>query len=99
LVIFTRHDGIGGPYHRNGKAILEMLDFFETDEARARAIADARGIDYVALCEDVEIADAENLRSATLAARILSGREPGWLERVSPRVERLHVYRVQLDRD
>lgn len=99
LVVFTRHDGIGGPYHRNGKAILEMLDFFETDEARARAIAAARGIGYVAFCEDVEIADAESLRSATLAAQILSGREPGWLERVSPRVERLHVYRVRLDRD
>lgn len=99
LVVFTRHDGIGGPYHRNGRAILEMLDFFETDAASALAIAAARGIDYVALCEDVEIADAEDLRSATLAARILSGREPGWLERVSPRIERLHVYRVRLDRD
>jgi hypothetical protein len=99
LVVFTRHDGFGGPYHRNGKAILEMLDFFETDEVRARAIAAARGIGYVAFCEDVEIADTEDLRSATLAARILSGREPGWLERVSPRVERLHVYRVRLDRD
>jgi hypothetical protein len=97
LVVFTGHDGIGGPYHRNGKAILEMLDFFETDEAHARAVSAARGIDYVAYCERLEPYSAEELASSTLAARLVTGREPAWLERVSPASERLHVFRVRRD--
>jgi hypothetical protein len=97
IVVFTPHDGIGGPYHRNARAILQMIDFFETDEAHARAVASARGIDYVAYCERVEPYTAEELASSTLAALLVSGREPAWLERVGPAGERLHVFRVRLD--
>jgi hypothetical protein len=96
VVIFTRHDSIGGPYHRNGKAILDMLDFFETDLVNPQRIARERAIAYVAYCEDIEPNGPELAGSPALAVRIVEGKEPAWLERVSPAGDRLHVFRVRL---
>jgi hypothetical protein len=94
VVVFTQHDAIGGPYHRNGKAILDMLDFFETDLDNPRRIARERGIRYVAWCENIEPFGEEYRDSQALAVRIERGEEPQWLERISPPGDRLHLFRV-----
>lgn len=95
IPVLTGHASIGGPYHRNGKAILDMLDFFETDLANPRRIAAERGFAYVAWCEPVEALDPDEKHKDALAVHILAGTEPDWLERLSPRGDRLHVFRVK----
>lgn len=93
-LVFTRHTVVGGPYHRNGEAIFAMLDFFGTDMATARSIAIRRNISYVAYCEPLEPMTRADAESGSLAANIRTGRDPDWLERVSPAGERMHVFRV-----
>lgn len=95
IPVFTDHDSIGGPYHRNATAILTMLDFFDTDLAKAREIAASRGIDYVAWCEPVKLPAEADRNEEGLAVHILEGTEPDWLERISPAGSRLHVFRVR----
>jgi hypothetical protein len=95
ILVFTGHWAIGGPYHRNGAAILDMLDFFETDLEKPRDIAARRGIDYVYFCDTGDFTRAEAEASASLAGRIVLGTEPGWLERLTPKGQRYHLFRVR----
>ncbi len=95
IVVFTPHLAIGGPYHRNGRAILDMLDFFETDLENPARIARERGIAYVAYCENIDPFGVEYDSSEALAVKIERGEAPDWLERVSAPGERLHVFRVK----
>ena len=94
IVVHTAHDVVGGPYHRNERAILDMVDFFETDAAAARNIAERRGIDYVAFCEPLEGLEPGLEDHPALAVRIQRGNEPAWLDRVSAVGDRLHLFRV-----
>jgi hypothetical protein len=96
-LVFTAHDVVGGPYHRNEGAILDMLDFFGKPSPRARAIATMRGIDYVAYCEPLEPLNAETRKVDALLVEIRTGNEPGWLKRLSPAGERMHVFAVVKD--
>jgi hypothetical protein len=96
-LVFTVHDVVGGPYHRNERAILDMLDFFGKPQAQARAIAMRRGIDYVAYCEPLEPVTAATGKVEALSIAIRTGNEPGWLQRLSAPEERLHVFAVRKD--
>jgi hypothetical protein len=91
----TAHSVVGGPYHRNARAILDIVDFFETDLDKPRQIADARRPDYVVYCDTGMTPDAEEAKSAALTIAIIQGRAPQWLERVSPPEERLAIFRVR----
>lgn len=92
IPVFTSNFSVGGPYHRNGRAILDMMDFFRTDMEKPRRIAAERAIDYVAWCEPVEpLAQSE---SGTLAAHLARGEAPDWLVPLSAPGDRLHVYKV-----
>lgn len=96
ILVFTRHSAVGGPYHRNDRAILDIIDFFETDIGKARSVAIARGIAYVAYCEDVAPLEARLNDNPALAVKIRQGMEPDWLERVSTPGSRMHVFKVRL---
>jgi hypothetical protein len=96
-LVFTRHSVVGGPYHRNAKAILDIIDFFDTDEATARRIAVERRIDYVAFCESPDPLDESRRNSPGLAVKMRLGTEPEWLERVSAPGARMHVFKVRRD--
>ena len=93
IVVFTSHFAVGGPYHRNARAIIDMLDFFGTDLEKPLRIARDRSIAYVAFCEPVEL--RQGFGDETLANAIVLGHEPGWLERLSPVGARLHVFRFR----
>ncbi|MCB1464380.1 MAG: hypothetical protein KDJ90_18630 [Nitratireductor sp.] len=95
ILVFTAHSVVGGPYHRNGRAILDMTDFFETDLDNSRRIAAERGIDYVAWCDPGDLDGSEYADSQALAAVLARGEAPDWLERVSPRDDRLQVFRFR----
>ncbi len=95
ILVFTDHFVVGGPYHRNGRAILDMTDFFETDADKPQRIAGERGIDYVAWCDPGGLDGPAYADSPALAARLAHGEVPDWLEGVSPRDDRLQVFRVR----
>ncbi|MCB1428307.1 MAG: hypothetical protein KDJ66_04155 [Nitratireductor sp.] len=98
IIVKTGHSVVGGPYHRNERAILDMVDFFETDLEKPRAIALRRPIDYVAWCDPGKPVTPELENNPALAIHLLKGSEPDWLERVSSPDERLLLFRVRRDR-
>ena len=44
------HAVVAGPYHRNGQAILDSINAMQRPPDEAKAIIDARSVDYVAVC-------------------------------------------------
>jgi hypothetical protein len=96
IPVFTHHNVVGGPYHRNGKEILDIGEFFATDLTAAERITRERGIKYVAYCEDREPLPTGPQYEDALAVRIVTGKEPAWLERLSVPGERLQFFRVRL---
>ncbi|MEZ5871807.1 MAG: hypothetical protein R3D32_08160 [Nitratireductor sp.] len=98
ILVDTYHSVVGGPYHRNERAILDMVDFFETDLDKPRAIALRRPIDYVAWCDPGKPVTPELENNPALAIHLLKGTEPDWLERISNPDERLLLFKVRRDR-
>lgn len=50
LIAITHHSAIAGPYHRNGKAILDIHHAFDGPPERFREIAAAHGATYFLYC-------------------------------------------------
>ena len=80
LIVTTHHDAIGGPYHRNDRAIADVMTAFRGDEAQARRIIADYGSDYVLVCPDMStatifMAEAKN----GFYAQLVKGQVPGWL--------------------
>lgn len=82
ILVHTEHTVVSGPYHRNADAILDVMRFFETDEARAAQIAQRLNIDYVALCTD-DTAGINSANEASMAALLRKNEPPVWLELLS----------------
>lgn len=95
MLVFTDHSVVGGNYHRNGEAILDIKDFYSGDEETAWRIVAERGIDYVAFCwfplpEMLAPRDA-----AKFGVRLMQGNPPDWLEKLSDEDANMVVYRVR----
>jgi len=99
ILIFTDKTVVAGPYHRNQQGILDVMDFFLTDEAKARQIARQHKLDYVALCRSKNAASgAENKagqKSEKLKYRLLTGDLPSWLRQLSGENDKLLVFGVK----
>jgi hypothetical protein len=96
IVGATQHRSLGGPYHRNrngNRALAEML--LSSPEA-ARYQGTLWTVDYVALCprSDGGLPRAL-LRPSGLAAHLLNGAAPDWLDPVPLVGSDLLVWRVQ----
>ncbi|MEZ5799985.1 MAG: hypothetical protein R3D29_05355 [Nitratireductor sp.] len=79
IIVDTAHSVVGGPYHRNERAILDMVDFFETDLEKPREIALRREVDYVAWCDPGKPVTPELENNPALAIHLLKGSGPtGW---------------------
>ena len=50
IIAVTHHSVIAGPYHRNGKAILDIHHAFDGSPARFQAIAAQHGATYLLIC-------------------------------------------------
>jgi len=84
LIAVTRHDAIAGPYHRNDRAIADVMNAFRGDAVQARRIiVDEYRSDYLLVCP--------NMSTATIFAseaprgfymQLIAGRIPDWLEPV-----------------
>ncbi|MGI9399982.1 MAG: hypothetical protein ACR2O0_01895, partial [Rhizobiaceae bacterium] len=95
-LVFTDHDVVGGPYHRNTRAILDMVDFYTSDLQKPEQIARRRGVDYVTYCEMQRPLKKSEKASDALLVHIMNGTEPAWLKRLSDENDRLHVFKVEL---
>lgn len=84
VLMLSPHDVVGGPYHRNGQAILDTINATYRPPAEAKAIVDARNIDYVVACPaSVESAVAKSRAPDGLLANLLAGKTPSWLQPVA----------------
>ncbi len=84
LITVTHHDAVAGPYHRNDRAIADVMKAFRGDDAQARRIiADEYRSDYLLVCPDMSTATifmAEAPRG--FYARLVAGQVPSWLQPV-----------------
>jgi hypothetical protein len=83
VLMLSPHSVVAAPYHRAGGAILDADHATLRPPAAARAIVQARGVDYVALCATSrESAVVAHKAPDGLLADLLSGAAPAWLEPV-----------------
>ncbi len=94
ILVFTDHSVVGGNYHRNGDAILDIQRFFASKEDKAREIISRRQTGYVAICNNQPDASSLETLRDFMEIRLLAGKSPHWLERISPEGDNLLVFRV-----
>lgn len=97
LLLDTPHGVVATSHHRAGPAMREVIDAFTGSPEAAHRIVHRRGIDYVALCLDLN-EPATYYRAAPngLAARLRDDRAPAWLDPVAmPTGVGLKVWRVK----
>ena len=94
VLVFTGHSIHAGNYHRNGRAILQVMDFFQTNLANAKRQARGLRVDYVAFCDPGTPVPQGKGHDGKLGAHILKNTPPRWLKRISPLEERMIVLKV-----
>lgn len=80
LITVTHHDALAGPYHRNARAIIDVMRAWRGDEANARATIGRYHVDYVLICPN--LSESTIYRSEAPAgfySRLARGEVPGWL--------------------
>ena len=81
IISVTKHDAIAGPYHRNDRAIADIMNAFRGDEAQARRIIGQEyRSDYLLVCPNMSTAtifQAETPKGFYM--QLVKGRVPAWL--------------------
>jgi hypothetical protein len=77
----TKHDAIAGPYHRNDRAIADVMNAFRGDEAQARRIIGQEyRSDYLLVCPDMSTATIFQAETPNgFYMQLVRGRVPAWL--------------------
>lgn len=96
LIGSTQHRSLGGPYHRNASGNRALAEFFRATPEEARYQASLWAIDYVALCPSTSGGlPPALLRPSGLAAHLLNGAAPDWLDPVPLIGSDVLVWRVR----
>ncbi|QLC25527.1 AcrB/AcrD/AcrF family protein [Parasphingopyxis algicola] len=83
LIVMTQHNGIAGPYHRNGVAMLDVFHGFRGTDIRLRETVDRYGVGHILLCPGMPGEGHYGLNDpASSYARLSRGEPPNWLEPV-----------------
>lgn len=83
LVLHSHHDGIAGPYHRNGAAIADLMTAWAGDDMTARSILGRHHATLVAICGAPAEGNVYARRAPDgLYARLRRGDAPRWLRPV-----------------
>jgi hypothetical protein len=83
LIVTTHHDAVGGPYHRNDRAIADVMKAFRGDEAQARRIITEYRSDYLLVCPDMSTATIFMSEAPKgFYGQLIRGQVPAWLEPV-----------------
>ena len=84
LITDTHHRVIGSGYHRNNRAIGDVLLFFMAPEKVAHAVAVRRHLDFVFLCQsEIELDPERDESPDGVLARLVAGTPPRWLRPVA----------------
>lgn len=96
LIVATHHSAVGGPYHRNDRAIADVMKAFRGSEGEAHRIVREYGSDYLLICPNMSTATifmAEAKKG--FYAQLASGKVPSWLEPVElPEDSPFRMWRV-----
>jgi hypothetical protein len=83
IIVVTHHDAVGGPYHRNDRAIADVMTAFRGDEPQARRIIAEYGSDYLLVCPDMSTATIFMSEAPNgFYGQLMKGNVPDWLEPV-----------------
>ena len=83
LIVATHHDAIGGPYHRNDRAIADVMKAFRGDETQAHRIVAEYRSDYVLICPDMSTATIFMSEApGGFYGQLVRGKVPPWLQPV-----------------
>ena len=83
LIVATHHDAIGGPYHRNDKAIADVMKAFRGDERQAHRIVTEYRSDYLMICPDMSTATIFMSEApGGFYGQLVRGKVPPWLQPV-----------------
>ncbi len=81
LITVTHHSALGGPYHRNGRAIADSMNAFRGSPEQARALIAAHRSDYLLICPHMNQATIFSARSPKgFYAQLEKGATFDWLE-------------------
>lgn len=96
LIVATHHDGITGPYHRNGDAILDVHHAFQGDPDRFRAIAHRHGATYLLTCPNMAETTVYRARApGGFYDQLAHDKVPAWLTPVAlPKGSPLRLWRI-----
>jgi hypothetical protein len=96
LITVTPHSAVAGPYHRNGRDIVDVMLAFRGSAENAHAIVARRHVDYVLICPGM----SESTIYASEApggfyTQLARGRVPDWLSPVAlPAASPYKMWRV-----
>ena len=83
LIVLTHHDVVGGPYHRNDKAIADVMKAFRGGEAQAHRIVREYGSNYLLICPDMSTATIFMSETPKgFYGQLAGGKVPAWLQPV-----------------
>ena len=87
---------IGGPYHRNDKAIDDVMVAFRGDEAQAHRIIREYGSDYLLVCPNMSTATIFMSEAPKgFYGQLMKGKVPAWLQPVElPRDSPFQMWKV-----
>lgn len=92
----TPHTVLASSHHRNEQAMHDHIQIFRSVPAAAQRLMQARGIDYLAVCEaEAELGFYAKRDPNGLWAQLKKGNVPAWLEPLPDRGERIRVWRVR----
>ena len=95
LLLYTPHEVVAAPYHRNEQGVRDAFRFFNDPIATARAIVGERGIGLVVLCPEMaELRGIPGHAEDSFVSLYARGDLPTWLDNVSLPGATLQVFAV-----
>ncbi len=96
LIVATHHDGIAGPYHRNGDAILDVHHAFQGPVEQFRDIAGRHGATYLLTCPNMAETTVYRARSpGGFYDQLAHDKVPAWLTPVAlPKGSPLKLWKI-----
>ena len=95
ILLYTPHEVVAAPYHRNQQGVLDAFRFFNGPIDNARAILDTRDIDLVVLCPGMpELQGMPDRAKDSFVNLYATGDLPAWLADVSLPDSPLQVFAV-----
>lgn len=96
MIVATHHDAIGGPYHRNDRAIADVMNAFRGDEPQARRIITEYRSDYLLVCPDMSTATIFISETPNgFYGQLMKGKVPAWLQPIElPKNSPFKMWRV-----